>query len=80
MNRKLIPPRGVMLLLGAAAALPVAVCVVLAVSALLGAMNDTTGSKVLIYVAWSCGVAWVIDLVCLLVAMALNSLADGDDS
>ena len=80
MNQKLVPPGGVMFLLGAAAALPVAVCVVLAVSALLGAMNDTTGSRVLVYVAWSCGVAWVIDLVCLLIAMALNSLSNGSDS
>ena len=79
MNQKLIPPRGVMLLVGAAVALPVAVCVVLAVSALLGAMNDTAGGRVLIYVGWAFGVIWVIDLICLVVALALNSLADGDD-
>jgi len=79
MDQKLIPPRGVMILLGAAVVLPVAVCVILAVSALLGAMNDVTGGRVLGYVAWACGLLWVIDLICLVVALALNSLANDDN-
>ena len=80
MNQKPIPPRGVAVLAGAAVALPVAICVVLAVSALLGAMNDTTGGRVLIYVSWAFGVAWVIDLICLVVILAVNSLSDGDSN
>jgi hypothetical protein len=57
--------------------LPIAITVILAVSALLAAMNDTAGAMVLRYVALGCGILWIVNLVCLVLAQSLNSLGEG---
>jgi len=57
--------------------LPVAVCVLLALGALLGAMGDAAGSRVVGYVAWAAGAVWLIDLAGLVVLLALRALLDG---
>ena len=54
--------------------MPIAISVVMALSALLVASDDVAGGKVLTYIALTCGVVWIVDLVCLVVVLALNSL------
>jgi hypothetical protein len=54
--------------------LPVAIVVVAAVGWLLAAMDDAAGGAALGRVALALGIAWVIDLVCLVLAQAINSL------
>ena len=80
MNYKLVPRKIVLLLVAAAIVLPIVVCVVLAVSALLAAMNDTTGGDVLRYIAWACGILWGVDLICLVLALGFSVLTDSDET
>ncbi len=54
--------------------LPIAISVLLAVSALLVAMGDATGGVVARYIALACGVLWVISLVCLVILQGLHAL------
>ncbi len=79
MSHDLVPRWGRLLLVGGALLLPIAICVVLALSSLLGAMNDTRGGEALRYVALGGGILWVIDLICLLLVQGVNSLIDRDD-
>ena len=67
-----------MALVTAACILPVAIVVVVAVGRLLGAMDDAAGALALDRVALALGIVWGIDLVCLLVAMAINGLEPPD--
>jgi len=78
MTRKPIPRPIMLLLIALSAVTPIAVCVVMAVSTLLGAMQDATGARVLTYIAWAFGILWLIDLICLVLAAGLNSLGDRD--
>jgi hypothetical protein len=61
-------------LLTAACATPVAIVMVMAVGRLLGAMQDTAAAAVLDRVALALGIVWSVNLVCLLVALALETL------
>ncbi len=68
-------PRGIVfLLLAGALVLPIAVCVVLVLSALLGAMGDATGAQVLVYVSWALGAVWFASLIVLVIVLAVQSL------
>ncbi len=68
-------PRGItLLLLAGALVLPVAICVVLVLSALLGAMGDAMGAAVLTYVSWAIGALWCTSLVALVLVLAIQSL------
>jgi hypothetical protein len=58
------------LLLGGALLLPVALLVVAAAGRLLGSMGDTAAARVLERLALAGGLAWVILLVLLLLALA----------
>jgi hypothetical protein len=64
----------------AACVLPVAIVVVGAVGRLLAAMADTTGAAVLDGIALALGILWVIDLVCLVLVQAINSLGPPPDA
>ena len=79
MSQKPVPRWAVMLLVAGALILPITIGVVLAVSALLVAMDDTPGGKVLYYVAWGCGILWTVDLISLVVVHGLNALSDTDE-
>jgi len=68
------------LLVCLALALPMVVIVLLAVAAVLGAMQDLVGQAVVERMALAGGVLWAIDLVLMLVAVAISSLGKGDDS
>jgi len=76
MSQKLVPRRAILLLIAAAMVLPIVICVILAVGSVLLAMDDTAGFVVLRRIALAGGILWAIDLVCLLVVLALNALAD----
>jgi len=71
----------ILALLAVALILPVALVVLLGVGALLGAMGDAVGSRVLGWIGLALGVVWLVDLVCLVLLQALGSLVEpnGDD-
>lgn len=74
-------PRGLLfLLLAGTLVLPMAVCVVLLLSALLGAMGDAAGAQVLVYIGWAIGAIWSISVIGLIVALAIQSLGLRDSS
>ena len=79
MSRKLVPRRAVLLLVASAIVLPIAICMILAVGAILGAMGDTQGGVALQRIALAGGILWAIDLICLVVVLALNTLIDNQD-
>ena len=79
MPRRLVPHTILLLLLAAAIALLIASLVGVGLGELLLKLGDATGGTVLKYVALACGVLLVIDLVCLVLAQALNSLTDSDE-
>ncbi len=58
--------------------MPIAIALIWGVSSLLGAMGDSSGASALKYVALALGILWAIDLVCLVLLQALNSLGDRD--
>jgi len=74
MNRPMIPDRIVLSLIAVAVLLPVALCVVLGVAALLVQMGDAAGGAVLYRIALAGGILWVIDLIFLVLALAIGSL------
>jgi hypothetical protein len=73
-SRRLVFP-----LLVAAILLPITICVVAGVAALLGAMGDDSGAGALRWIALAGGIVWVIDLVCLLVLLAISAIGGGED-
>ncbi len=78
MDQRLVSKSIVFFLVAGGVALPIAVCVCLAIGTLLQAMGDTVGSAVLTYIAWGCGGLWGLDLICLVLAAGINSLGDKD--
>ena len=66
-------------LIVAGLALPVTICIVLALASLLAAMNDAVGCAVLRYVALAGGVVWVVVLVGLIFVQAIHALGRSDD-
>lgn len=78
MSQKLVPPRIITWLIAGAAVLPIAICVILGVAALLGEMGDPPEGSPLKWVALGVGILWVVDLICLVLALGLNALADTD--
>ena len=78
MRRKPVPRWAVMLLLAGFVLMPIAVLVIWAMGTLLGTMGDSIGGAVLLRIALAGGILWTIDLLGLVLAVALNSLADDD--
>jgi hypothetical protein len=74
-----VPRRIIFPLLVAAIVMPITVCVVTGVAALLGAMGDESGAGALRWIALAGGILWVIDLVCLVVLLAISALGGGPD-
>ena len=79
MNRSMIPARIVLSLVVVAVLLPITLCVVLGVAALLAQMGDAAGGAVLNRIALAGGILWVIDLIFLVLAMAIGSLRGPDE-
>ena len=78
MSRQPIPNWAILTLVTGAVILPVAIAVIWGVSLLLGGMQDEGGAVVVRYVALVCGVFWALDLICLVLAVGLNSLSDSN--
>jgi hypothetical protein len=76
MPRKPVSSKTVLGLLAAVLVLPIAITVLMALAALLAAMGDSFGGIVVRYVALGCGVAWLMAVLCLVIAQGLNSLAE----
>ena len=79
MSQKPLPPWIIRLLIAGVAVLPIAICVILAVAALLGEMGEPPGQSPLKWVALGVGILWVVDLICLVLAQGVNSLTDIDE-
>ncbi|MCE9546493.1 MAG: hypothetical protein K8T25_13385 [Planctomycetia bacterium] len=58
----------------AAVVLPIAIAVVYGAAALLGAMRDDAAAVVLSRVALCLGLAWILDLVLLVIVLGIQSL------
>jgi hypothetical protein len=82
MHQPLIPNRVILALIATALVLPITICVVFGVAALLQAMGDASGGGVLNRTALGFGILWAVDLICLVLLLAIGSLRgpDGPDS
>jgi len=78
MSTKPIPQRVVLVLVATAMVLVIGTGVLLALAAVLRAMNDLPGSVVLNYIALGSGALLAVNLICLILALGLNS-AGGPD-
>ena len=58
-----------------AIAASIALCVLLGVGQMLAAMGDSAGERFMTRTAHLVAVVWVVDAICLLLALGLNSLA-----
>jgi hypothetical protein len=79
MQHPLIPPRFLVVLLLSGILLPITLCVVLGVAALLVQMGDSAGGGVLYRIALAGGILWVINLICLVLVLAIGSLRGPDE-
>jgi hypothetical protein len=79
MQPPFVPRRIVFHLLVAAIVLPIAICVVAGVAALLGGMGDDSGAGALRWIGLAGGILWVIDLVCMVVLLAISAIGGGPD-
>jgi hypothetical protein len=52
--------------------LPITLCVVLGVAALLVQMGDAAGGGVLHRIALAGGILWAVDLICLILVLAIG--------
>lgn len=76
---KMIPQRLLLLLIGITIVLVLSVGAVLALGAILAAMGDETGSRVLRWVAAGIGVVLAVDLMSLVLALAVHALERSDE-
>jgi hypothetical protein len=68
-----------LILILAAILLPVAICLLIGLGRLLGAMGDSVGGVILDRVALGVAVLWVLDLIWLLLALAIERLCGPDE-
>jgi len=80
MGQKLVSRKIITLLVAGILVLPVVIAVIWGMSSLLGAMNDETGEAVLRGVGLGFGILWIVNLILLLLAQAVNSLSDSDEA
>ncbi len=79
MSGRLIRQRFILILAAVALVALVTVAVVLGFAALLGGMGDEIGSRVLRWVAGGVSVVLVVDLICLILALAVHAATNGDE-
>lgn len=78
MGQRLVPASVVLLLLVGALMLPVAISILFGLGRLLTAMGDSAGGTVLGWIALAAGILWSLDLVCLILVQAINSLGNDE--
>lgn len=76
MIRATIPTWVLAVLLAIGLVLPIALCVVGGVAALLSALGDAAGAKCLARGALAGGILWSVDLVCLVLALAIHAVGE----
>lgn len=76
MPNRLIAPGATIALVAVALLLPIALMVILGTAALLGSMGDPTAGRVLGWIALGIGIAWLVDLVALVILQAIGSLVE----
>jgi len=79
MRPRPISQRIVLLLVAGGVVLPITVCVVLGLGRLLAAMGDAEPGRVVDWIAAAFGVLWLVDVVCLILVLAINSLGEPDE-
>jgi hypothetical protein len=79
MHHPRIPSCLILALIVAGVLLPITVCVVLGVAALLVQMGDVVGGAVLHWIALAGGIFWIIDLICLVLVLAIGALPGPDE-
>jgi hypothetical protein len=79
MSGKMIPQRLLFLLIGITVVLILAVGAVLAFGAILAAMEDEIGSRVLRWIAAGLGILLAVDLMCLVLALAVHAVERSDE-
>jgi ABC-type transport system involved in multi-copper enzyme maturation permease subunit len=67
-------------LLFAALALPILMCILFGLGYLLSALGDADGAAVVVGVNLAVAVLWVFDLVLLIVALGISSVAQAEES
>ena len=67
-------------LLRVALVLPIALVVVFGVGHLLQAMGDAPWSQILYRAALIGGIVWIVDLICLLIALAVVAIGVGNSA
>jgi uncharacterized membrane protein len=80
MSRKSVSSLVLLALTVAGLALPIMICIVLALAALLPVMGDIKGGAVLYYVALAGGVVWILVVVGLVFVQAIRGLGRSDDA
>ncbi len=78
MRRNMVVAKSLFFLVVAGLLLPAAICVVVALAALLHVM-DPAGAQALRYIALAGGVLWVVDLVAIVLVQALAALFPPDE-
>ena len=79
MAEKPVPRWLLLALVGLAVVLPIAAVVSFALGQVLGAMGDEAGPRACTVVALVCFAVWIVNLICLVLAQAINALADSDE-
>lgn len=79
MTQKPISKRAMAVLVGIASVLTITLVVVFVTGHILGKMGDSLGRTVLDCVALGVGVIWAIDVLCLVLALGVNALADAEN-
>jgi hypothetical protein len=79
MRRNPVFAKALYFLLVAGLLLPISICIIVAMAALLTAMHDAAGGAVLRYVALTGGVVWAIDLVAIVLIQAIDLLNRPDE-
>lgn len=79
MPGKLISSRLLLLLVAAAIVLVMTLSAVLAFGAVLGAMGDEAGDRVLRWIGAGVGLVLIVDLTCLVLALAIHAVQRPDE-
>jgi len=79
MTGRILPQRAFLVLAVIALVVVVSLAVVLSFGAILGAMGDEIGSLVLRWVAAGLGIILLVDLFCLILALAIRAAANGEE-
>jgi hypothetical protein len=76
MGQKTTTCKAMLPLIAALLVLPIAICVLIAISALLCAMGDAIGGMAIKYVALGCGILWIVGFICVVLLQGFHYLGE----